>query len=153
MFKRFLNDKANQKMFKKKIRDMEQEIAVLKAAKVNEHLIGEMMKLHSLFTESLKEKNVGDTNPPIIIEKLEIERVYVDKYETNNNIGAIGIKELGGRLNIGANYGQDPITQQVKQAIERHQEATERDRREINIKQRTSQEQPVQPKINIKKKL
>ena len=41
---------------------------------------------------------------PIIIEQLFVEKIEVDKFDLNNNIGALGIRELAGRLNIGANY-------------------------------------------------
>ena len=40
-----------------------------------------------------------------IIEKVNVEKIYVDQIEHNNNFGALGIKSLEGRLNIGANYG------------------------------------------------
>lgn len=44
-------------------------------------------------------------DPPIIIEKIHIEKIILDKYELNNNFGQLGIKELKGKLNIGATYG------------------------------------------------
>jgi hypothetical protein len=45
--------------------------------------------------------------PPIIIEKINIEKIILDKYELNNNFGQLGIKELKGKLNIGATYGSE----------------------------------------------
>lgn len=45
--------------------------------------------------------------PPIIIEKINIEKIILDKYELNNNLGQLGIKELKGKLNIGATYGSE----------------------------------------------
>lgn len=45
--------------------------------------------------------------PPIIIERISIEKVVLDKYEVNNNFGQLGIKELKGKLNIGATYGSE----------------------------------------------
>ncbi|MDN3019313.1 hypothetical protein PH210_24385 [Paenibacillus sp. BSR1-1] len=44
---------------------------------------------------------------PIIIEKINIEKIILDKYELNNNFGQLGIKELKGKLNIGATYGSE----------------------------------------------
>lgn len=44
--------------------------------------------------------------PPIVVEKLHIEKISIDKFELSNNFGALGIKELQGKLNIGANYGE-----------------------------------------------
>ncbi|SFR05653.1 hypothetical protein SAMN05660706_11267 [Desulfoscipio geothermicus DSM 3669] len=43
--------------------------------------------------------------PPIVIEQFHVERIVVDKVEYTNNFGSLGIKELSGMLNIGANYG------------------------------------------------
>jgi hypothetical protein len=47
------------------------------------------------------------SEPPIIIEKINIEKIILDKYELNNNFGQLGIKELKGKLNIGATYGSE----------------------------------------------
>lgn len=43
--------------------------------------------------------------PPIVIEQFYVERIVVDKVEHTNNFGSLGIRELSGMLNIGANYG------------------------------------------------
>lgn len=48
-----------------------------------------------------------DREPPIIIEKINIEKIIFDKYELNNHFGQLGIKELKGKLNIGATYGSE----------------------------------------------
>ena len=53
--------------------------------------------------------NVKSEEPPIIIEKINIEKIILDKYELNNNFGQLGIKELKGKLNIGATYGSEFI--------------------------------------------
>jgi hypothetical protein len=50
-----------------------------------------------------------EKDPPIIIERINIEKIIFDKYELNNNLGQLGIKELKGKLNIGATYGSDSI--------------------------------------------
>lgn len=55
---------------------------------------------------NLKEQEQGK-EPPIIIERINIEKVVLDKYEVNNNFGQLGIKELKGKLNIGATYGTE----------------------------------------------
>lgn len=49
--------------------------------------------------------------PPVIIEKLSIDRLIVEKFELNNNFGQLGVKELKGTMNIGATYGDwDPFS-------------------------------------------
>lgn len=55
----------------------------------------------------IQEKSVNHKEPPIIIEKINIEKIILDKYELNNNFGQLGIKELKGKLNIGATYGSE----------------------------------------------
>lgn len=46
---------------------------------------------------------------PIIIQKVNIEKILLDKYEQTNNFGQLGIKEISGQLNIGATYGKGII--------------------------------------------
>ncbi|MED3651814.1 hypothetical protein [Heyndrickxia sporothermodurans] len=46
---------------------------------------------------------------PIIIQKVNVEKILLDKYEQTNNFGQLGIKELSGQLNIGATYGKGII--------------------------------------------
>ena len=41
-----------------------------------------------------------------IFKTLYIDKLYLDKYEQNNNFAQLGIKELSGALNIGATYGK-----------------------------------------------
>jgi len=43
--------------------------------------------------------------PPVVIERLCVERLNVEKVELVNNLGALEIRELSGMLNIGAAYG------------------------------------------------
>jgi Cu2+-containing amine oxidase len=80
---------------KKKIASLEMNMEELKKA------VLEMDK------KSSQEMKVKSEEPPIIIEKINIEKIILDKYELNNNFGQLGIKELKGKLNIGATYGSD----------------------------------------------
>lgn len=53
------------------------------------------------------------------IEFINIEKIVVDRYEQSNNFGALGIKSLEGRLNIGANYGVgEPIPEEKQKKFE-----------------------------------
>lgn len=58
-------------------------------------------QISQLKQEALREP---EGPPPIIIEHICIENLNVDKIDYENNIGALGIRELSGQLNIGANY-------------------------------------------------
>jgi hypothetical protein len=83
-------------------------------------------------------------DPPIIIEKINIEKIVVDKYELNNNFGQLGIKELKGKLNIGATYGSE-FTPNIQDEDE--------DESDNESRRRSDQSQNSNgPKVNIKAK-
>jgi hypothetical protein len=70
--------------------------------------IDELKKIvESIQTENLEQTIAVQKEPPIIIEKIHIDKILLDKYELNNNFGQLGIKELKGKLNIGATYGSE----------------------------------------------
>ncbi|PFA69245.1 hypothetical protein CN378_05060 [Bacillus sp. AFS015802] len=46
---------------------------------------------------------------PVVYQDITVERMMIDKYEMNNNIPHLGVKELSGFLNIGATYGRGII--------------------------------------------
>lgn len=64
--------------------------------------------------EKVRDLERKEPECPLVIEQLYVEKIEVDKVELNNNIGAMGIKELSGMLNIGANYGGGIPPQGVK---------------------------------------
>ncbi|MEH7419536.1 hypothetical protein V7266_30350 [Neobacillus drentensis] len=78
-------------------------------------------------------------DPPIIIEKINIEKIILDKYELNNNFGQLGIKELKGKLNIGATYGSEftpNLNKEEKKSIKnetKRQKEVDKDMK-VNIK-------------------
>jgi len=65
------------------------------------------LTLNSLKDQLHQSAEADKKDPPIIIEKVNIEKIVLDKYELNNNFGQLGIKELKGKLNIGATYGTE----------------------------------------------
>lgn len=46
---------------------------------------------------------------PIVHKEIYVDKVFLEKYEQNNNIAQVGIRELSGALNIGATYGTVPL--------------------------------------------
>lgn len=46
----------------------------------------------------------GGKPPAIVVEQIAIEKLVIEKLEHSNNFGALGIKELTGKLNIGVNH-------------------------------------------------
>lgn len=87
-----------------------------------------------------------EKDPPIIIEKINIEKIILDKYELNNNFGQLGIKELKGKLNIGATYGSE-FTPNLKE----EDEENIRDSPKESIKNRSTRPKSG-PKVNIQAK-
>lgn len=53
-----------------------------------------------------------EPKPTVVIEHIAIEKLVVEKWDYSNNFGALGIKELEGKLNIGVNYS-GPIDGEV----------------------------------------
>ncbi|WML60143.1 hypothetical protein [Neobacillus sp. PS2-9] len=89
------NKSDYEKDLKKKLTSLELNIEELKKS------------LQTLQQQSPHEEIGKTKDPPIIIEKINIEKIILDKYELNNNFGQLGIKELKGKLNIGATYGSE----------------------------------------------
>jgi uncharacterized protein with von Willebrand factor type A (vWA) domain len=81
---------------------------------------------------------------------LYIDKLYLDKYEQNNNFSQLGINHLSGALNIGATYGRDAvpkkITEQVKDDIAKMKTVKE----EVEKNQTSAEKQP-DPKTNVEK--
>ncbi|MFP3123888.1 hypothetical protein OH784_14270 [Ectobacillus funiculus] len=90
--------------------------------------------------EKLQEEN---TQPPVVIEKVHIDKIVFDKFELNNNFGQLGIKELKGRLNIGATYGNDFLRPETEEEAEQKQEGVKKERKKPEKPQEDG------PKINI----
>ncbi|GAA0379321.1 hypothetical protein [Bacillus horti] len=96
---------------KKKVKE-----AINKIDKLEQHIYDLEQKLLMLDQPNHHEENTSvhsqaeQISPPIIVEKLHIEKISIDKFELSNNFGALGIKELQGKLNIGANYGEANTT-------------------------------------------
>jgi hypothetical protein len=105
--------------------------------------IEELKKSLLTFQEQKQQQMAEKTNdPPIIIEKINIEKIILDKYELNNNFGQLGIKELKGKLNIGATYGSDFTPKMDAE-----------ENKEIRRKEKSKYPSPERsPKVNIHSK-
>ncbi|MBO9128385.1 hypothetical protein [Bacillus sp. 165] len=110
-----------------KYRKLEQKLRVLEL---------EIQKL-----QLLEKKQEEDTiQPPVVIERVHVDKIVFDKFELNNNFGQLGIKELKGKLNIGATYGSDFSKSEEE---EEEQEQKEQEKKKP--------EKPIEkgPKVNI----
>lgn len=103
----------------------------------------EMEKTISRLQDLHNQENEKKSNePPIIIEKINIEKIILDKYELNNNFGQLGIKELKGKLNIGATYGSEFTPNLDERKAEKS----------IRYEKKNEESKEKGPKINIKAK-
>ncbi len=86
----------------------------------------------------------------IVIEELNVEKIIVEKLEYQNNFGALGIRELKGRLNIGANYGvgvQSPFVEEIKKSLDSDRKPKVEDKGEAPISK-----ERVGPRVSYHKK-
>ena len=94
---------------------------------VNEVQAGLLKRVDNLIekcnelTKKIEETEDSTMQQDPICNTLYIDKLYLDKYEQNNNFAQLGINNLSGALNIGATYGRDAvpkeITEQVKEDI------------------------------------
>jgi hypothetical protein len=99
---------------------------------VNEVQAGLLKRMEELIEKSnglvkqMNETEVSMKNEEPIFKTLYIDKLYLERYEQNNNFAQIGIKSLSGALNIGATYGKEAIpkkiTNQVKEEMEKMKE-------------------------------
>ncbi|MEC1525948.1 hypothetical protein P9D43_28525 [Neobacillus niacini] len=86
----------------------------------------ELIDISNGLVKRMDEAEVPIKNEEPILKTLYIEKLYLEKYEQNNNFAQLGIKSLSGALNIGATYGKEAIpkkiTEQVKEEMEKMKE-------------------------------
>ncbi|MEH7246100.1 hypothetical protein V7114_04805 [Neobacillus niacini] len=79
----------------------------------------ELLEKSNVLMKLMDETEGSIKNKEPILQTLYIDKLYLEKYEQNNNFSQLGIKNLSGALNIGATYGKEAIpkviTEQVKE--------------------------------------
>lgn len=81
--------------------------------RITDELVGKHNELLKKWEDVANNVN----KPNQIYETLFIDKLYLEKYEQNNNFEQLGIKELSGALNIGATYGKDVIPKKVTEEV------------------------------------
>ncbi|MBB2479546.1 hypothetical protein H5P36_05035 [Bacillus sp. APMAM] len=131
LFHYFIKNDSSLKQLKKKIILLENKLE-------------KYQEMENLVKELQEQKKEELLQPPIVVERLNVERLIVDKVELNNNFGQLEIKELKGRLNIGATYGEGAIYEHLKKEnSEKNEESSsaEKPLREKNVQA---------PKVNVR---
>ncbi|WLR43361.1 hypothetical protein LC087_04030 [Bacillus carboniphilus] len=86
--------------------------------------------------EELKQKQ------SVIVEQINVDKIIIEKYEQSNNFGQLGIKQLEGKLNIGATYSYDK--DELKKS-----EKEEQPKEQANQKQSKGKKQ-TNPKVRMR---
>ncbi|MGV3464556.1 MAG: hypothetical protein ACO1OT_04605 [Heyndrickxia sp.] len=131
LFHYFIKNDSSLKQLKKKINHLENKLE-------------KYQEMENMVQELREQKKEETIQPPIVVERLNVERLIVDKVELNNNFGQLGIKELKGRLNIGATYGEGSFYEHLKKENKEKKEessSAESVRREKNVQA---------PKVNVR---
>jgi uncharacterized protein with von Willebrand factor type A (vWA) domain len=123
---------------------------------VNEVQAGLLKRMDNLIekcnelTKKMADTEDATVQQDSISNTLYIDKLYLDKYEQNNNFAQLGINHLSGALNIGATYGRDvipkKITEQVKEDLAKMKAVKE----EMEKNQTSSEKQP-DPQTNGEK--
>ncbi len=68
--------------------------------------------------EKLKKNSIPKMDEQsVVIREIKVDKILLDKYEQNNNFGSLGIKDLGGQLNIGATYGSSTLPTEIAEDL------------------------------------
>ncbi|GIN20111.1 MAG TPA: hypothetical protein DEO65_04785 [Bacillus bacterium] len=68
--------------------------------------------------EKLKKNSIPKKDEQsVVIREIKVDKILLDKYEQNNNFGSLGIKDLGGQLNIGATYGSSTLPTEIAEDL------------------------------------
>jgi len=114
-----------------------------------ESMLARLESLEEKVSAASREEKVSEQ--PVVINEVRIDKFYLDKYEQNNNIAQLGIKDLSGALNIGATYGKDTIPKEVSDQIKEDlQEMTslkaeKGDNKQTDESESSSSEEPFDP--------
>ncbi|WP_100330664.1 hypothetical protein [Bacillus xiapuensis] len=74
----------------------------------------QLMQFEKRLLQCPESTGSSKSGQPIIYQEFNINTLYLDKYELTNNLGQLGIKELNGRLYIGAVNGPASAAEQTK---------------------------------------
>ncbi|WP_146612808.1 hypothetical protein [Paranoxybacillus vitaminiphilus] len=114
------------------------------------------MKTHSSQLNELREEtghmkqrqnmNEKSTSQPVIFQEINIDKILLDKYELNNNIAQLGIKDLSGSLNIGTTYEKGIIPPELaeewKEKMEKLKQTHDSSYQEEDYAKMTSENKP-----------
>lgn len=135
-----LNDKVSQMEIH--FEELKKEVADLKK---KQKTVNEAEQEQSAFSDDAKPENRPAS---IIYQDIKIEKVYLDKYEQHNNFAQLGIKELGGQLNIGATYGSGAIPKEVSEQSKEAMESMKEMKEEFEVESGVSEEDSNNIKVD-----
>ena len=111
------------KELRMKIKGLEANLALVNQVQIDILTQLDTLRKQWKLLEPLATGPKGKKKPVVQKKEIYIDKFFLEKYEQNNNIAQVGIKELSGVLNIGATYGTIPLPEEASIAAE--QEETE----------------------------
>jgi acid stress-induced BolA-like protein IbaG/YrbA len=131
----------------KKVQAIQNELADLK-----ETVFKQQTQIEAVLKQMKSIKN-NEGNPQeenekqVVYQEITIERMMIDKYEMNNNIPQLGVKELSGFLNIGATYGRGVIPDELAEDFKKGMEGFKKEKQSKEDEcDENSEEQPPREK-------
>ncbi|WP_462411683.1 hypothetical protein [Neobacillus sp. Marseille-QA0830] len=112
-------DEAEQSAIRAKIAALETNFLLLN--EVQAVILKQIAGLSEKLEEGTKQPSGTEdieSKPEPLFKTLYIDKLFLDRYEQNNNFAQLGIKELSGALNIGATYGKDVVPKEVSEQIQ-----------------------------------
>ena len=94
--------------------------------------VDQLLEKCNEFIKETGETKESTTQQDSIFKTLYIDKLYLDKYEQNNNFSQLGIKELSGALNIGATYGSNAIPKEVTEEVKEEMEKMKATKEKMN---------------------
>lgn len=103
------------------------EEGLVKFNEVQATLMNRIDELTEKYDALINEKEEVKANTETVEKEpnfgcLYIDKLYLDKYEQNNNFANLGIKTLSGALNIGATYGSVDIPKDIGKEVKEEME-------------------------------
>lgn len=135
--------------YKKHLNFMESELSLMKeqfqkSEAINKLLMNEIEQMKNQFGSQ------KDPKPqPIVYQDIKVERMLIDKYEMNNNIAQLGVKELGGTLNIGATYGKGIIPEDLAEDFKQNMNQLKTEKQAYQESQENGQDSNKNEEIEI----
>lgn len=114
----------------------------------------EIQSLRQELTKNVElENTITDNRNPVIFQEINIDKLFVDKYEQNNNLGQLGINQLSGQLTIGAAYDKGVIPTEIAEKWKENMNKSNKTKDDENKKENGEDHDETFQEINLNDEL